>query len=292
MEDLYIAASHRNLTVIGGMAKDVSIGGYITGGGHSELSSAHGLAADNVLELEIVTPSGEIIVANEYQNEDYFYAFRGGGGGTFGVLVSATMKTFPSTPFAQILLQVQAPTASEAWWEQMAYILSQYPYLSEHGVVGYPSIVPVSGNTSTAVYTGPFVILDGTDAAGLLKIFDPIITHLSTTWPGASKVTNVTFGFPDFISQFEFNYDKSIAGLDQVMSSRLLDVETLTRNATELKEALKTFTGPTSTTGSRAHLVSGKGVWNAIPAGGKNAVNPAWRKAQAHLSELERSTFL
>ena len=67
----------RNLTIVGGGAGTVGIGGYLTGGGHSALSSTYGLAADQVLEMEIVTPGGHILTANECQNTDLFWAMRG-----------------------------------------------------------------------------------------------------------------------------------------------------------------------------------------------------------------------
>lgn len=63
--------------MVGGTSKSVSVGGYLTGGGHSILSPRYGLGADNVLELEVVTPMGDILTANECQNEDLFWAMRG-----------------------------------------------------------------------------------------------------------------------------------------------------------------------------------------------------------------------
>lgn len=66
-----------NKVVVGGTGGTVSVGGYITGGGHSLLSSRYGLAADQVLEFEVVTPKGDLVTANECQNEDLFWAMRG-----------------------------------------------------------------------------------------------------------------------------------------------------------------------------------------------------------------------
>lgn len=77
MYSLYSLADEHNTTVVGGGAKTVSVGGYISGGGHSLLSPKYGLAADNVLEIEVVTPMGEILIANEKQNCDLFWALCG-----------------------------------------------------------------------------------------------------------------------------------------------------------------------------------------------------------------------
>ncbi|KAJ8131939.1 hypothetical protein O1611_g1684 [Lasiodiplodia mahajangana] len=66
-----------NRVIVGGNSKTVSVGGYLTAGGHSVLSPRWGLGADHVLELEVVTPMGDIVIANECQNEDLFWAMRG-----------------------------------------------------------------------------------------------------------------------------------------------------------------------------------------------------------------------
>lgn len=77
MWDLYSALDAINQTVVGGGGKTVSLGGYLTGAGHGLLAPRYGLAADQVYEMEVVTPSGEIVTANECQNQDLFWAMRG-----------------------------------------------------------------------------------------------------------------------------------------------------------------------------------------------------------------------
>jgi FAD/FMN-containing dehydrogenase len=77
METIYTELDTFNQTALGGGARSVAIGGYITGAGHSLLSPRYGLAADQVLEMEVVTPTGEILIVNECQNTDIFWAMRG-----------------------------------------------------------------------------------------------------------------------------------------------------------------------------------------------------------------------
>lgn len=62
---------------VGGQSKTVSVGGYITSGGHSALSPLYGLAADNVIELQVVIPTGELITANKDVNSDIYWAVLG-----------------------------------------------------------------------------------------------------------------------------------------------------------------------------------------------------------------------
>lgn len=75
--NINLAASLKNLTVLSAGERYVGVGGYLTGGGHAALSPTYGLAADNVLEVELVTPGGDILTANECQNRDVFWAMRG-----------------------------------------------------------------------------------------------------------------------------------------------------------------------------------------------------------------------
>jgi FAD/FMN-containing dehydrogenase len=71
------AASAKGLTVLSGGSATVGIGGFLTGGGYSFLSPTWGLAADQIYEMEMVTPQGDILTLNECQNQELFWAMRG-----------------------------------------------------------------------------------------------------------------------------------------------------------------------------------------------------------------------
>ena len=77
--DAYITANKHGRMVVGGTAKSVGITGHACAGGHSVLSSHYGLGADQILEFEMVTPGGDIIIANECLHSDLFWALRGVG---------------------------------------------------------------------------------------------------------------------------------------------------------------------------------------------------------------------
>ncbi|KAK0440217.1 FAD-binding domain-containing protein [Desarmillaria tabescens] len=78
--DLLAFANENNLTIPGGSDATVGVGGgYLQSGGHSPLSNIFGLAVDRVLEFEIVVPTGDLLIANECQNPDFFFALRGRG---------------------------------------------------------------------------------------------------------------------------------------------------------------------------------------------------------------------
>jgi FAD/FMN-containing dehydrogenase len=79
----------------GGCTTVGAAGGFTQGGGFGSFSRRFGTAAGNVLEMEVVVASGEILVANPARHPDLFWALRGGGGGTFGVVSKMTMRTHP-----------------------------------------------------------------------------------------------------------------------------------------------------------------------------------------------------
>lgn len=85
------AHSH-GLMVVTGNCPTVGIaGGFTQGGGHSPLSSF-------LVEYEVVTSHGDLVTASPSQNEDPFWAFTGGCGGTYGVVYSMTIKAYPAVP--------------------------------------------------------------------------------------------------------------------------------------------------------------------------------------------------
>ena len=97
--DLYPLAFNKKVVVVGGECATVGMaGGYLQGGGHGPLSGYLGLAVDNVLSFDVVLASGEFVQANANQNQNLFWALRGGGPSTFGVVTSVTLKTHPEIP--------------------------------------------------------------------------------------------------------------------------------------------------------------------------------------------------
>lgn len=79
----------------GGCASVGSAGGFIQGGGFGSFSKRFGTGAAGMVEAEIVTADGKVLIANQCQNKDLFWAVRGGGGSTFGVVSKVTLKTHP-----------------------------------------------------------------------------------------------------------------------------------------------------------------------------------------------------
>jgi FAD binding domain-containing protein len=82
------------LTAVGGRSANVGVSGLILGGGISYLSGRHGLACDNVRNFQVVLASGDIVDANPAENQDLYWALRGGGGASFGIVTRFDINVF------------------------------------------------------------------------------------------------------------------------------------------------------------------------------------------------------
>lgn len=78
----------------GGGCPDVCIGGFMQGGGYGFTSREFGMNCDNVIEFQMMLADGSIVIANQNQNKNLFWAVRGGTGNNFGVLLSVTYKLY------------------------------------------------------------------------------------------------------------------------------------------------------------------------------------------------------
>ena len=100
---------------------------------------------DNVIQFTLVLASGEYVTTNQYKNADLFWALRGGGGGTFGVIVTATYRTYDILPCT--LVNVNVSFASpEIAKKVVTEFVQLHPSLSDAGWGGY------AGWSNTSMY--------------------------------------------------------------------------------------------------------------------------------------------
>jgi FAD/FMN-containing dehydrogenase len=93
-EEVVPQASELGLAALHGSTPDVSVAGYSLGGGMGWYARKHGLAANSVSAIEVVTADGEIRCVSATAEPELFWALRGGGG-NFGVVTALEFDLYP-----------------------------------------------------------------------------------------------------------------------------------------------------------------------------------------------------
>ena len=88
------AAAEHGLAALAGSSPDVGVVGYTLGGGLSWLARKHGIGANQVTAIEVVTASGDFVRTDWANEPDLFWALRGGGG-AFGIVTAIEFNLFP-----------------------------------------------------------------------------------------------------------------------------------------------------------------------------------------------------
>jgi FAD/FMN-containing dehydrogenase len=106
--------------VQGGGCLTVGTAGLVQGGGFGSLSKQFGSGAANLLEAEVVTADGRVRTVNAWRDPELFFALRGGGGGTFGIVTRLTLKTHPlPATIGAMLFDVTA--ADDSAWRELVH---------------------------------------------------------------------------------------------------------------------------------------------------------------------------
>lgn len=114
ISDTVAAGAANNALIPTGICNCVGTLGAILGGGVGNLMGLHGLGVDNVLSMNVVSPAGTAITVTPQTNPQLWFALRGAGP-NFGIVTSATIKSYP----------VAAPTGLNAWLGALVFTSNQ-----------------------------------------------------------------------------------------------------------------------------------------------------------------------
>ncbi|KAI0172143.1 FAD binding domain protein [Hypoxylon sp. FL1284] len=172
--EAYEAAHDEGYRVLGGNCPSVAFaGGYTQGGGHSALSSQYGLAADNVLEWEVVTATGEHLIAAPKSNSVIYWALSGGGGGTFAVVLSMTARLHQDGSIGGGYLTFDNVTAgSDAFWKAVELFNQRVPEITDKGG---NTIAYSLSNSTFGIYN---LVAPGQSAAEVRALLEPFLSDL------------------------------------------------------------------------------------------------------------------
>lgn len=187
------AATHAHgLATTGGLISTTGVGGLTLGGGLGWLMRSYGLAADNVIGVEIVTADGEVRRANATENPDLFWGVRGGGG-NFGVVTMFEFRLHPvHTVYGGMLVYpvARAPEILRRYRDLAAAASDELTMFA--GLMTSPDGIPIVAVLSC--YNGPAAMAE--QAIQPLRDLGPVADQVSEmTYPALQSMLDE--GFPN-----------------------------------------------------------------------------------------------
>ena len=284
-QDVYTQAKANNLIVVGGGTPTVgATGGWMQGGGHGPPSHQFGLGAQQVVELEAVLGNGLPVTANACQNSDLFFALRGGGGGTYAVVLSTTVKAYPNTNIAVQHLAIGAlqQTNISGLLDAISIVYSGIPDMMDAGYAGYGSWsinspTPLFGDFLAGYVHGIYMF--GKTQVDAEKAFDAtrkrlLPYNLTRVFISESYVT-----YPDYWSFYETEsgVEPPVGSEAAALGSRILDRKALTGDSAALRNTIGTIAGKQGEfTSNQVEFVAPRIDLGSSDGAG---ILPAWRSS-------------
>lgn len=165
--DIYVYLQNTNtgFIPIGGGCPTVGIPGFMLGGGLSFVSRSYGLSVDNLVSIDIVTPDGELrrisAESKSKEEQDLWWACRGGGGGNFGIAVAFELRVQkPRTP-TMLVGQIRYPAEAaqdvygfyNEWIEKAPHELAVYGFMGKVPLPAHPDTI-VNSIGLTPIFNG------------------------------------------------------------------------------------------------------------------------------------------
>lgn len=275
--DLYPAkASAYRYRVLAGSCSTVGVaGGFSQGGGHSPLSAKYGLAADQVLEWEVVTADGRHIKASPSEQADLYWALRGGGAGNYAVVLSVTVKAYPDGPAAGVGFTF-ANEDDTTYWAAISAFLRHLLVLDK--LDGYMSGFIIQAHGFSLAFA---LLPDATSTDDITAPLAPLLAELNAL--NVTVTNNRASLHPNFASWFD-TWEKPIEyQTNNSLGGRLIPRTAVQHNLPQLVAVLRDMAENTTAVGGSAvngvAVNVGEARVGAAAAVGASAVLPAWRDA-------------
>ncbi|KAF2841763.1 FAD-binding domain-containing protein [Patellaria atrata CBS 101060] len=237
-------ASQRGYRIVTGSCPTVkTAGGYSQGGGHSYLTGLYGFGADNVLEWEVVTASGDHVVASPVKNRELYWALSGGGGGSYGVVVSMTARIFPDGQIAIASMSFSATSVGgvDAYWDAVSVFHTQLQPLVDAGMVAQYIVT----NDTLSLFG---MMAPGFTGDELTTVMQPMMTALSKDGLATDSSAAMNLVVAESNSYYDLYAAKVMPlmaenSIGPVVSGRFVSRENMATNASAVNAALRTTTG-------------------------------------------------
>lgn len=181
----------------------------------------YGMAADQILALEVVTADGRFVTATPTHNSDLFWALGGGGGGTFGIVTSVIVKVYPKSPVTTSIINfgISSDVPAETFREGVRAFWDEIITYNDAKTYSYFWVSNFGGNYSFAMnpFWAPNYSIDEFNA--LVKPWFDRLTELGIAY------TAETEHFEDFLSAYDATFGPqnymiggwtSVAGVRQI----------------------------------------------------------------------------
>ena len=212
------------------------------------------------------------MTASETKNTDLFWALRGGGGGTFGVVTGMTVKVHPKMKFAGVTWSINAaPEDADLFWSAVEAYWRGFPEWAAEGVYGYSSIFAIPG-VGFSWTMNPWMV-PGWTLAQFKEMSEPLF----------AKWTELGFDFtPEYFEHDNF-YDtwsthfptEAVGNFNLHTASRLFPASNWESEA-KMNETFAAIRSVVSEGSALIHYNMNPAAPAGVPA---SAANPAWRNA-------------
>ncbi|KAM0245094.1 hypothetical protein ACHAQJ_010648 [Trichoderma viride] len=283
------------MVTIGGCPSVGIAGGFGQAAGHGLLTPAYGLMVDQAVEFDVITPDGVFRTINECNDADLFWAMRGGGGGSYAVLVNYKFQVYPKTQWAAWHFEATFNnsdadlTKSTALRDILTELSNEQPSWSANNASGYDT---ASATGVTFLEVMPI----GQDPLGTLKQLTSKFNSFLTSYPGLNITINSYLLYDsekDFYdAQEDYLSHFGSVGISVLTPSRLITTDNFETPAkvdalvTGVLQGMENARQQllNDTTGALVDfLILKTGATNTPDAQNATSANPVWRETLWHL---------